>query len=48
MDLLWSQLDNHIGPLIPVGNQTLSLKQYLDWVLWICGSPYMVGDVYEV
>lgn len=48
MDLFWSGLDNHIPPWIPVGNPTLTLKQYLDWVLWVCGSPYIVGEVCEV
>lgn len=48
IDLFWIGLDQHILQLIPPGNTTLSLRQYIDWVLWIYGSPVTVGEVSEM
>lgn len=47
MDLFWVGLDLHLVPLIPPGNPTLTLRLYLDWVLWLSGSSLTVAKVVE-
>lgn len=48
IDLFWIGLDHHLAQLIPPDNPTLTQRQYLDWVLWICGSSLTVEEISEV
>lgn len=44
-DCFWSGLDKNIGLWMPAGDPSMSLANYLDIVLWLCGSPFTIGEV---
>lgn len=41
----WSGLNNHLLVIMPTGYNSCSLQQYIGYVLWLVGSPMMVGIV---
>lgn len=38
-------MDDKISQLLPMRDSRVVLEQYLDRVLWLCGSAYIVREV---
>lgn len=43
----WSGLDDQLFQLLPAGATTYTLAQYIDYALWLSGSPFTVGEMKE-
>lgn len=43
----WSGIDDRLLIVMQAGNSICTLQQYIDYMLWLVGSPMMVGVVEE-